>query len=318
MFETTTKEDADSSHDSVDEYQGFDDVASIKVQKLARELTHMSDSASAAELKRYLSNMSQVPGVAPFSGDHDIAALDPGSDDFDAKFWVKNLKKLYDSDTDYYKPSKLGIAYRDLRASGIAADSDYQPTVTNAWLKTIINGIRSIKKLDESHYFDILKSMDAIMRPGELTVVLGRPGSGCSTLLKTIAAHTYGFDIGEESRITYDGLTQKDIENNFRGDVVYSAETDVHFPHLSVGDTLDFAARMRTPQNRGDGVDREAYAQHMASVYMATYGLSHTRNTNVGNDFVRGVSGGERKRVSIAEASCVVPTCNVGIMPPEV
>ncbi|GAV30666.1 hypothetical protein PMKS-004183 [Pichia membranifaciens] len=36
---------------------------------------------------------------------------------------------------------------------------------------------------------------------------------------------------------------------------------------------------------------------------MATYGLSHTINTRVGNDFIRGVSGGERKRVSIAEAS---------------
>ncbi|KRZ98220.1 uncharacterized protein AC631_06020, partial [Debaryomyces fabryi] len=59
---------------------------------------------------------------------------------------------------------------------------------------------------------------------------------------------------------------------------------------------------MRTPQNRGN-IDRESYAKHMASVYMATYGLSHTRNTNVGNDFVRGVSGGERKRVSIAEVS---------------
>ena len=36
---------------------------------------------------------------------------------------------------------------------------------------------------------------------------------------------------------------------------------------------------------------------------MAVFGLSHTYNTRVGNDFVRGVSGGERKRVSIAEAS---------------
>lgn len=36
---------------------------------------------------------------------------------------------------------------------------------------------------------------------------------------------------------------------------------------------------------------------------MAAYGISHTINTKVGNDFVRGVSGGERKRVSIAEAS---------------
>jgi ATP-binding cassette subfamily G (WHITE) protein 2 (PDR) len=34
---------------------------------------------------------------------------------------------------------------------------------------------------------------------------------------------------------------------------------------------------------------------------MATFGLSHTSNTKVGDDFVRGVSGGERKRVSIAE-----------------
>jgi ATP-binding cassette, subfamily G (WHITE), member 2, PDR len=34
---------------------------------------------------------------------------------------------------------------------------------------------------------------------------------------------------------------------------------------------------------------------------MAMFGLSHTVNTKVGNDFVRGVSGGERKRVSIAE-----------------
>ena len=68
---------------------------------------------------------------------------------------------------------------------------------------------------------------------------------------------------------------------------------------MSVGDTLEFAARLRTPQNRGEGIDRETYAKHMASVYMATYGLSHTRNTNVGNDFVRGVSGGERKECQL-------------------
>ena len=58
---------------------------------------------------------------------------------------------------------------------------------------------------------------------------------------------------------------------------------------------------MRTPQNRPLGVSRDAYARHLAAVVMAVYGLSHTRNTKVGNDFIRGVSGGERKRVSIAE-----------------
>ena len=98
-------------------------------------------------------------------------------------------------------------------------------------------------------------------------------------------------------------MTQKDIEHHYRGDVIYSAETEVHIPHMTVGHTLEFAARLRTPQNRGVGIDRETYAKLMADAYMATYGISHTRNTKVGNDLVRGVSGGERKRVSIAEVS---------------
>ena len=48
-------------------------------------------------------------------------------------------------------------------------------------------------------------------------------------------------------------------------------------------------------------MSREEFAKHITQVVMAVFGLSHTYNTKVGNDFVRGVSGGERKRVSIAE-----------------
>lgn len=58
---------------------------------------------------------------------------------------------------------------------------------------------------------------------------------------------------------------------------------------------------MRTPSNRFEGMTRKEFAQYMAAVVMAVFGLSHTYNTRVGDDFIRGVSGGERKRVSIAE-----------------
>ncbi|OAX81322.1 hypothetical protein ACJ72_04341 [Emergomyces africanus] len=92
------------------------------------------------------------------------------------------------------------------------------------------------------------------------------------------------------------------MHNQFRGEATYTAETDVHFPQLTVGQTLEFAARARAPANRIPGVTREQYAIHMRDVVMASFGLTHTMNTNVGNDFIRGVSGGERKRVSIAEA----------------
>ena len=91
------------------------------------------------------------------------------------------------------------------------------------------------------------------------------------------------------------------MNTQFRGEAIYQAETDVHFPHLTVGQTLGFTARCRTPKNRSPGVTRDQYASHLRDVVMAIFGLSHTVDTRLGNEFVRGVSGGERKRVSIAE-----------------
>ncbi|CDK25256.1 unnamed protein product [Kuraishia capsulata CBS 1993] len=309
------KSDAGSD---VASYRGFDATADEQVHDLARKLTNESGHLSlfladgkprpsvvsdSAHLVRTLSTMSNVPGVSTFTEGEIDSRLDPNSDDFDSKLWVKNFRKLMDNDPDYYKHTSLGIAYRNLRASGIAADASYQPTILNYPYKVVEDLYNKFAKENPARFFDILKPMDAIMKPGSLTVVLGRPGAGCSTLLKTISAQTYGFKIAPESEISYDGFTMNEINKHYRGEVVYSAEVDNHFPHLTVGQTLNFAAGLRTPQNRGNGINREVYAKHMTDVYMATYGLLHTRNTKVGNDLVRGVSGGERKRVSIAEVS---------------
>ena len=136
-----------------------------------------------------------------------------------------------------------------------------------------------------------------------MLVVLGRPGSGCSTLLKTISGETHGFFIDQKSEINYQGIPMEKMHNDFRGECIYQAEVDVHFPQLTVGQTLEFAALARAPRNRLPGVTRDQYAKHMTAVIMAVFGLSHTYNTKVGNDFVRGCSGGERKRVSIAESA---------------
>ncbi|KAK7055288.1 ABC-2 type transporter-domain-containing protein [Favolaschia claudopus] len=65
---------------------------------------------------------------------------------------------------------------------------------------------------------------------------------------------------------------------------------DVHFPHLTVGQTLSFAAKARN-------VSRQKYAQHMRDLVMTIFGLSHTVNNQGWQRF------GERKRVSIAETT---------------
>ena len=54
-----------------------------------------------------------------------------------------------------------------------------------------------------------------------------------------------------------------------------------------------FAAEARVPRHLPGGVSPAVFAQHQRDVAMAIYGISHTVNTVVGNDFVRGVSGGE-------------------------
>lgn len=92
------------------------------------------------------------------------------------------------------------------------------------------------------------------------------------------------------------------MNRNYMGEVLYTAESDIHFPSLTVGDTLAFAAQARASKNPPPGFTRADFATHMRDVIMSILGISHTINTKVGNEYVRGVSGGERKRVSIAEA----------------
>lgn len=151
---------------------------------------------------------------------------------------------------------------------------------------------------------DILRNVDALVHPGEMLVVLGPPGSGCSTFLKSIAGETHGLYLNDdEYYMNYSGISAKQMHSQFRGEVTLTAETDVHFPSLPVGETLYFAARCRTPRMLPPGVSAKEYAETIRDVTMATYGMTHTMNTQVGNEFVRGVSGGERKRVSIIEAA---------------
>lgn len=103
--------------------------------------------------------------------------------------------------------------------------------------------------------------------------------------------------------MNFQGISAKEMHSHHRAEAIYTAEVDVHFPQLSVGETLTFASRARTPRQLPPGVTREQFCDHYRDVVMAMYGIGHTVNTRVGNEYVRGVSGGERKRVSIAEAT---------------
>ena len=59
-------------------------------------------------------------------------------------------------------------------------------------------------------------------------------------MLKTIAGEMNGLYLEDDSELNYRGITPKQMNTQFRGEAIYTAEVDVHFPKLTVGDTLQY------------------------------------------------------------------------------
>ncbi|KIW11847.1 hypothetical protein PV08_09120 [Exophiala spinifera] len=261
------------------------------------------ENREVRDLARQYSRTSTEIGFHPFDSAGVDSEVDPNSDNFNGRAWTKAMLKLQKMSGQENVGRSAGFAFRNLSAFGFSKGSDFQKTVDNY----ILAGADLVRSLtgNKGRRVDILRNFEGVVQPGEMLVVLGPPGSGCSTFLKTIAGETHGFSLSDDTYINYQGISYKQMHHNFRGEAIYTAEQDIHFPMLTVGDTLLFASRARTPQNLKlpEGVTKGMYAAHLRDVVMATFGIRHTINTKVGNDFVRGVSGGERKRVSIAEAT---------------
>ena len=80
---------------------------------------------------------------------------------------------------------------------------------------------------------------------------------------------------------------------------------------MTVSQTLSTVVGTRvTRRHREFGETRE-YIDEALSVVPQALGISHTRDTLVGNEFVRGVSGGERKRVSLGEVMAAQVSLNM-------
>ena len=85
------------------------------------------------------------------------------------------------------------------------------------------------------------------------------------------------------------------MHRKFRGECLYLAEQDLHFPELTLGETLTFTARARS----------NTLGKKPTSVARTTAALFHLHgafDTKIGDALIRGLSGGEKKRTSIAEA----------------
>ncbi|KAF7951033.1 uncharacterized protein EAE97_002585 [Botrytis byssoidea] len=198
---------------------------------------------------------------------------------------------------------KVGVIYKNLTVQGVGATSTYVKTLPSAIMGTFgpdlyklltrfipvlpkpgANGLRR----------DLIHDFTGCVRDGEMLLVLGRPGSGCSTFLKAISNKRGDF-AGVTGEVSYGGISAEEQAKHYRGEVNYNEEDDQHFPSLTVEQTLDFSLLNKTKKHEKGDIPT------IITALLKMFGISHTRHTLVGDAFVRGVSGGERKRVSIAE-----------------
>ncbi|CAL9734683.1 protein Snq2p [Monosporozyma servazzii] len=223
-----------------------------------------------------------------------------GDDSFDAANIIGSFVR--DANEQGIHIRKTGVTLEDVGCEGQDGSALEGTTFGNILCLpyTIYKGIKA--KRGKQSMKTILKNCNTLAKAGEMILVLGRPGAGCSSFLKVTAGEIDQFAGGVTGEITYDGITQDEMMKHFKSDVIYNGELDVHFPYLTVQQTLDFAIACKTPAKRVNNVSREEYIASIRELYATIFGLRHTYQTKVGNDFVRGVSGGERKRVSIAEA----------------
>ncbi len=172
----------------------------------------------------------------PFLGVPSDSVLDPASSNFSPKAWFSNLAGYISNNPTRFQNRRAGISFKDLEVYGFGSLTNYQKTVGNIWLSFF--NICRLMVGEHKQRIQILREFNGLVEAGEMCLVLGRPGSGCSTLLKTISGDTYGFFVGADSKINYQGIPPRQMHQQFRGEAIYMAETDVHFQQLTVGQTL--------------------------------------------------------------------------------
>lgn len=205
------------------------------------------------------------------------------------------------------KTRHVGLVFKNLTVKGMGLGAALQPTLSDPFLglprllsKLFTKGKSASGKPPVR---TILNDFTGCVKPGEMLLVLGRPGAGCSTFLKVLSNQRFGYE-SIKGDVTYGGTDAKEMAKNYRGEIVYNPEDDLHYATLSVKNTLSFALKTRTPgkASRNEGESRLDYVREFLRVVSKLFWIEHTLGTKVGNEFVRGVSGGEKKRVSIAEA----------------
>ncbi|KAL5156634.1 ABC transporter G family member 36 [Glycine soja] len=170
----------------------------------------------------------------------------------------------------------------------------------------------------------ILKNVTGIIKPSRMALLLGPPSSGKTTLLLALAGKLDN-DLRVNGEISYNGYKLNEFVP--RKTSAYISQNDVHIGEMTVKETLDFSARCQGVGTRYDLLSELARREKEAGIFpeaeldlfmkatamegtesslitdytLKILGLDICKDTIVGDEMQRGVSGGQKKRVTTGE-----------------
>jgi ATP-binding cassette, subfamily G (WHITE), member 2, PDR len=167
---------------------------------------------------------AQKPGLTA-QPNFSSLGYDPQDTKLDLWTLEKHLHAIVNDLSEHNLPpmsSRSSVIWRDLLVRGAGAGVTYQQTVGEI-LRGPVTGIQKLMLKGKPPERVILHNVEGLVREGEMLLVLGRPGSGCSTLLKSLCGLTDEY-LGWQGEVRYNGVDVDTIKARFRGDVVYTSE----------------------------------------------------------------------------------------------
>ncbi|CAF1862730.1 hypothetical protein Bca4012_033286 [Brassica carinata] len=244
--------------------------------------------------------------------------------DHDPQLFFARVRKRFDA-VDLKFP-KIEVRFQNLMVeSFVHVGSRALPTIPNFIINMAEAFLRNIRLYGgKRSKLTILDNVSGIIRPSRLTLLLGPPSSGKTTLLLSLAGRL-GNTLQTSGKITYNGYNLKEIVAPRTS--AYVSQQDWHVAEMTVRQNLEFAGRCQGVGFKYDMLVELARREKLAGIVadedldifmkslalggqetslvveyiMKILGLDTCADTLVGDEMIKGISGGQKKRLTTGE-----------------